>query len=122
VGENEGLLLRAYAVDFRTEILSDGWQPNLENMAAVTILSINKNPLLTKQETQRRFYTIGKNKVVEIASLYTAKGEIFVQRVLHISLTSSTWSLKATYRAGQEKEAKMVTEIFKSVSVKKSDK
>jgi hypothetical protein len=121
-GQNDDFALQIYSVTFRTEILANTWKPNLENMANVSISSLQKNILLSNLSHQKKYYNLKNIKAIEATSLYTTKGEKFVQRVLHIPLKDSTWSVKANYRETDNKTHAMVDKIFASVVLTENQK
>ncbi|MDR2006727.1 MAG: hypothetical protein LBP78_05735 [Acidaminococcales bacterium] len=114
-GADNNFLLHVYSVTFRTEILQSDWSPNIENMADITILSLEKNKLLSNLAHQKRYTTIDKIKAIEVASRYRTRGENYVQRVLHMPAHGSTWSLKTTMRETDGFAYEMITKVFRSI-------
>ena len=119
-GTSDVLTLHVYSVDFRNELLDKNWSPNAENMANVTIISLQKNMLLYNQTHQKRAVTVAGVRAMEVSSAYTLRGERFAQRVLHVPLQHSTWSLKATYHADNNDVHQTVTRVFNSFTLKKN--
>jgi hypothetical protein len=116
-GSNEELSLHVYSIIYRTEILDKNWSPDIENMADITIKSLQKNVMLANQSHQKRNTTIAGLKCMEVTNLYTTGGQQYVQRVLHIPLKASTWSLKAAYRADNAAAHELIGKTFNALTL-----
>jgi hypothetical protein len=116
-GRNANFTFHMYSIAFRTEILESTWSPNIENMADITILALEKNKFLSNLAHQKRYMIINKIRAMEVASRYRLRGENYVQRVLHLPIRGSTWSLKATLRETDGATFEIATKIFRSIKL-----
>ncbi len=120
-GNNNELSVQIYSVAFKTHLLRQNWEPNLQNMAQVSINTLKKNISIKDLAYQTNYLVINNKNAIEITATYMYQKEMHVQRVIHFSLPDAIWSIKATFKENTGNNTNdMVTKVFNSILIEQT--